>query len=150
MYLDVLTMWMSTLSLCRVLYLNNSQSLNTLLMIMELHLLQDLKNGEVVYCNLMSIFMLGVKSVLEQRKSQLYGPILEEAISLSFQIVILAFLKESLFVEAWYPSHQARASNSLSWRLCLVGARWSMQFLLAVWDVLVSLSSLSFKVDFVR
>ncbi|KAG0583450.1 hypothetical protein KC19_3G136800 [Ceratodon purpureus] len=71
-----------------------------------MELIKDLKNGEVVYSNLMSILKLGVKSVLEQRESQLYGPVLEEAISLSFQIFIHAFMKESLFVEAWYPSHQ--------------------------------------------
>jgi nuclear pore complex protein Nup205 len=81
---------------------------------MEFHLSQDLKNGGVVYINLMSILMLGVKSVLEQRESQLYGPVLEEAVSLSFQIFIHAFLKESLFVEARYPSHQARVFNTLS------------------------------------
>ena len=68
----------------------------------------------MVYSNLMSILKLGVKSVLEQRESQLYGPVLEEAISLSFQIFIHAFMKESLFVEAWYPSHQVHIFNSLS------------------------------------
>lgn len=71
-----------------------------------MHLLQDLKNGEVIYRNLMSILSLGVKSVLEQRASELYGPILEEAVSLSFQIFIHAFLKESLSVEVLYPSYQ--------------------------------------------
>lgn len=89
------------------------KSLDSLLILRELHLSQDLNNGGVIYNNLMSILMLGVKSVLEQRSSQLYGPVLEEAVSLSFQIFILAFLKELIYAEACHASHQARPFNSL-------------------------------------
>ena len=88
--------------------------MNTSFGLTELYLSQDLKNGEVVYSNLVSILTLGVKSVLEQRESQLYGPVLEEAVSLSFQILIHAFLKESLFEEAGCPSHQVRGFITLS------------------------------------
>lgn len=90
------------------------KSLNSLLILRELHLSQDLINGEVIYSNLMSILMLGVKSVLEQRASQLYGPVLEEAVSLSFQIFIHASLKESFYAEACHDSDQVRHFNSLS------------------------------------
>lgn len=55
----------------------------------------------------MGILMLGVNSLSEQRASQLCGRILEDAISLSFQIFIHAFLKESQLGEACYPSLQA-------------------------------------------
>lgn len=71
-----------------------------------MELMKDLKNGEVIYSNLMNILALGVESLLDQRTSQLYGAVLEEAISLSFQIFIHAFLKESQLAEACNPSLQ--------------------------------------------
>lgn len=64
-------------------------------------------SGKVIYRNMMSILMVGVNSVMEQRTSQLYGPALEEAISLSLQILHLALSKDSLFAEAWRPVYQA-------------------------------------------
>jgi len=57
--------------------------------------------------------MSGVKSVLEQRDSELYGPVLEEAVSLSFQIFIHAILKESFYAEACHAAHEARFFVSL-------------------------------------
>lgn len=75
---------------------------------------QDLNSGEIIYSNVMSVLMLGVKSVSEQRGSELHGPVLEEAVSLSFQIFIHAFLKESFFAESCPASSQARVTNTLS------------------------------------
>lgn len=57
----------------------------------------------------MSILLLGVKSVLEQRASQLCGQFLEEAVSLSFQIFIHSVLKESIYAEACHA--QARLTQ---------------------------------------
>lgn len=63
-------------------------------------------SGKVIYRNMMSILMVGVNSVMEQRTSQLYGPALEEAISLCLQILHLALLKDNLFAGAWRPVYQ--------------------------------------------
>jgi nuclear pore complex protein Nup205 len=68
--------------------------------------LQDLMNGKVIFRNIMSILMLGVNTVMEQRTSQLYGPALEDAISLCLQILLSAFSKDSLFAEYWRPIYQ--------------------------------------------
>lgn len=77
--------------------------------------LQDLMSGKVIYRNMMSILMVGVNSVMEQRTSQLYGPALEDAISLSLQILHLSLSKDSLFAEAWRPIYQACLYLHLSW-----------------------------------
>lgn len=69
-------------------------------------LMKDLMSGKVIYRNIMSILMVGVNSVMEQRTSQLYGPALEEAISLCLQILFLALSKDTLFSEAWRPVYQ--------------------------------------------
>lgn len=72
----------------------------------------------------MNILALGVESLLDQRTSQLYGAVLEEAISLSFQIFIHAFLKESQLAEACNPSLQARIYDDLSsgCKICILRA----------------------------
>lgn len=75
--------------------------------------MQDLMNGKVIYHNLMSILMLGVNSVMEQRTGQLHGSVLEEAICLSFKILILAFSKDTLYAEAWSPVYQACLLSTL-------------------------------------
>lgn len=74
---------------------------------------QDLMNGKVIYHNLMSILMLGVNSVMEQRTGQLHGSVLEEAICLSFKILFLAFSKDTLYAEAWSPVYQACLLSTL-------------------------------------
>ncbi|KAG0620095.1 hypothetical protein M758_4G188900 [Ceratodon purpureus] len=71
-----------------------------------IELMKDLMSGKVIYRNVMSILMMGVNSVIEQRTSQLYGPALEEAISLCLQILHLALSKDNLFAEAWRPVYQ--------------------------------------------
>lgn len=64
-------------------------------------------SGKVIYRNMMNILMAGVNSVMEQRTSQLYGPALEETISLCLHILHLALSKDNLFAEAWRPVYQA-------------------------------------------
>jgi nuclear pore complex protein Nup205 len=64
-------------------------------------------SGKVIYRNIMSILMMGVNSVMGQRTSQLYGPALEEAMSLCLQILHLSLSKDNLFAEAWRPVYQA-------------------------------------------
>jgi len=71
-----------------------------------IELMKDLMNGKVIFRNIMSILMLGVNTVMEQRTSQLYGPALEDAISLCLQILLSAFSKDSLFAEYWRPIYQ--------------------------------------------
>lgn len=73
-------------------------------------------NGKVIYRNLMSILMLGVNSIMEQRTGQLYGPALEDAVSLCLQIFLLALSKDSIFAEAWRPIYQACCSTFCMWR----------------------------------
>lgn len=71
-----------------------------------LELLKDFMSGKAVFRNIMGILQPGVDSIITERTSQIYGPLLEKAVQLSLEIVILVFEKDLLLSDFWRPSYQ--------------------------------------------
>lgn len=69
---------------------------------------QDFMSGKTIFRNVMSILMLGVNVVIEERVNSPYGPELEEAILLSLELLLMALNKDALYVDTWRPMYQAR------------------------------------------
>jgi len=63
-------------------------------------------SGKTVFRNIMSILLPGVNSVIAERSSQLYGKLLENAVQLSLEIIILVFDKDLLLSDYWLPLYQ--------------------------------------------
>ncbi|XP_022729594.1 nuclear pore complex protein NUP205 isoform X10 [Durio zibethinus] len=71
-----------------------------------LELLKDFMSGKTVFRNIMSILLPGVNSVITERNSQVYGPLLEKAVQLSLEIIILVLEKDILLADFWRPLYQ--------------------------------------------
>lgn len=71
-----------------------------------IELMKDFMSGKNSFRNIMSILMLGVNTILEDRMSQLYGPSLEEAVHLCLELILLALEKDALLADYWSPVHQ--------------------------------------------
>lgn len=71
-----------------------------------LELLKDFMSGKAVFRNIMGILQPGVDSIITERTSQIYGPLLEKAVQLSLEIVILVFEKDLLLSDFWRPLYQ--------------------------------------------
>ncbi|KAK8343860.1 hypothetical protein V6Z12_A07G042900 [Gossypium hirsutum] len=71
-----------------------------------LELLKDFMSGKTVFRNIMSILMPGVNTIIAERNSQVYGPLLEKAVQLSLEIVILVLEKDILLADFWHPLYQ--------------------------------------------
>lgn len=67
---------------------------------------QDFMSGKTAFRNIMSILLPGVNSVIAERSSQLYGKLLENAVQLSLEIIILVFDKDLLLSDYWLPLYQ--------------------------------------------
>lgn len=63
-------------------------------------------SGKTVFRNIMGILQTGVNSVITERTSQTYGPLLEKAVQLSLEIIILVFEKDLLVSDFWRPLYQ--------------------------------------------
>ena len=63
-------------------------------------------SGKTVFRNIMSILLPGVNSIIAERSSQLYGKLLENAVQLSLEIIILVFDKDVLLSDYWLPLYQ--------------------------------------------
>ncbi|XP_022635214.1 nuclear pore complex protein NUP205 isoform X1 [Vigna radiata var. radiata] len=81
-----------------------SSPLQTQLPVLEL--LKDFMSGKTAFRNIMSILLPGVNSVIAERSSQLYGKLLENAVQLSLEIIILVFDKDLLLSDYWLPLYQ--------------------------------------------
>ncbi|XP_021276501.1 nuclear pore complex protein NUP205 isoform X2 [Herrania umbratica] len=71
-----------------------------------LELLKDFMSGKTVFRNVMSILLPGVNSIITERNSQVYGPLLEKAVQLSLEIIILVLEKDMLLADFWRPLYQ--------------------------------------------
>ncbi|KAK7411230.1 hypothetical protein VNO78_02663 [Psophocarpus tetragonolobus] len=81
-----------------------SSPLQTQLPVLEL--LKDFMSGKTAFRNIMSILLPGVNSVIAERSSQLYGHLLENAVQLSLEIIILVLHKDLLLSDYWRPLYQ--------------------------------------------
>ena len=64
-------------------------------------------SGKTIFRNVMSILMLGVNIVMEERVSRSHGPDLEEAILLCLELLLMALNKDAAYVDTWRPMYQA-------------------------------------------
>ncbi|XP_044463911.1 nuclear pore complex protein NUP205 isoform X2 [Mangifera indica] len=71
-----------------------------------LELLKDFMSGKTIFRNIMGILQTGVNSVITERTNQAYGPLLEKAVQLSLEIIILVFEKDLLVSDFWRPLYQ--------------------------------------------
>ncbi|XP_020537054.1 nuclear pore complex protein NUP205 isoform X2 [Jatropha curcas] len=71
-----------------------------------LELLKDFMSGKTVFRNLMSILLPGVNSIISERTSQIHGHLLEKAVQLSLEIILLVLEKDLLVSDYWRPLYQ--------------------------------------------
>ncbi|CAK7343274.1 unnamed protein product [Dovyalis caffra] len=87
-----------------------SSSLQMQLPVLELlketKLVEDFMSGRIVFRNIMGILLPGVNSIITERTSQIYGQLLETAVQLSLEIIILVLEKDLLVSEYWRPLYQ--------------------------------------------
>ncbi|KAG9451145.1 hypothetical protein H6P81_011110 [Aristolochia fimbriata] len=72
-----------------------------------LELLKDFMSGKTVFRNTMSILLVGVNSVISERTSKLYGPLVEKAVHLALEILVLVFDKDLALADYWRPLYQS-------------------------------------------
>ncbi|KAJ6832491.1 nuclear pore complex protein NUP205 isoform X2 [Iris pallida] len=71
-----------------------------------IELLKDFMSGKVAFRNIMSIILMGVNTLMNDRTSQIYGPHLEKAVQLSLEIVTLALEKDLFLADFLRPLYQ--------------------------------------------
>lgn len=63
-------------------------------------------SGKTVFRNIMSILSHGVNTIITERTSQTYGGLLEKAVHLSLEIIILVLAKDLQLADYWRPLYQ--------------------------------------------
>lgn len=63
-------------------------------------------SGKTVFRNILGILMPGVNSIITERTSQMYGQLLEKAVLLSLEIIILVLEKDIILSDFWRPLYQ--------------------------------------------
>ncbi|XP_050365168.1 nuclear pore complex protein NUP205 isoform X2 [Argentina anserina] len=71
-----------------------------------LELLKDFMSGKSVFRNIMGILLPGVNTIITERANQVYGKLLEKALQLSLEIIILVLEKDLLLSDYWRPLFQ--------------------------------------------
>ncbi|XP_058074466.1 nuclear pore complex protein NUP205 [Magnolia sinica] len=71
-----------------------------------LELLKDFMSGKTVFRNIMGILLPGVNALIHDRTSQIYGQLLEKAVHLSLEIIILILEKDLFVADFWRPLYQ--------------------------------------------
>lgn len=63
-------------------------------------------SGKTVFRNIMAILLPGVNSIISERSSQTYGHLLEKALQLCLEIIVLVLEKDSSVSDFWRPLYQ--------------------------------------------
>ncbi|KAM7512709.1 hypothetical protein LguiB_011584 [Lonicera macranthoides] len=71
-----------------------------------IELLKDFMSGKTVFRNIMEILLPGVNSIITQRTNQIYGQLLEKAVLLCLEIIILVLEKDLIVSDFWRPLYQ--------------------------------------------
>lgn len=77
-------------------------------------------SGKTVFRNIMGILLPGVNSIITERTSQIYGQLLEKAVQLSLDIIILVLEKDVLLSDFWRPLYQVAVPDCYTNWLCLI------------------------------
>ncbi|KAI8022266.1 Nuclear pore complex protein NUP205 [Camellia lanceoleosa] len=71
-----------------------------------IELIKDFMSGKTVFRNIIGILLPGVNSVIAERTNQIYGQLLEKAVLLCLEIIILVLEKDSTVSDFWRPLYQ--------------------------------------------
>ncbi|XP_026441869.1 nuclear pore complex protein NUP205-like isoform X1 [Papaver somniferum] len=71
-----------------------------------LELLKDFMSGRAIFRNIMGILLPGVNGLIDDRTTQIYGHLLENAVQLSLEIIILVLEKDLFVADFWRPLYQ--------------------------------------------
>lgn len=71
-----------------------------------IELLKDFMSGKSVFRNIMSILLPGVNFIINERTTQIYGQLLEKAVLLSLEVLILVLEKDLIVSDLWRPLYQ--------------------------------------------
>lgn len=63
-------------------------------------------SGKTVFRNIMCILQPGVNSIISERTTQTYGQLMEKAVQLSLEIIILVLEKDLYLSDFWRPLYQ--------------------------------------------
>ncbi|KAF7147071.1 hypothetical protein RHSIM_Rhsim03G0247900 [Rhododendron simsii] len=74
--------------------------------IFDVKFVQDFMSGKIVFRNVMGILLPGVNSIISERTNQIYGQLLEKAVMLSLEIIILVLEKDQTVSDFWRPLYQ--------------------------------------------
>lgn len=74
---------------------------------------QDFMSGKTLFRNIMGIVLPGVNFLITERTNQIYGQLLEKAVLLSLEILILVMEKDTIVSDFWRPLYQVLASKLL-------------------------------------
>lgn len=67
---------------------------------------QDFMSGKTLFRNIMGIVLPGVDFLITEYTNQTYGKLLENAVLLSLEIMILVMEKDSTVSDFWRPLYQ--------------------------------------------
>lgn len=71
-----------------------------------IELMKDFMSGKTVFRNMMSIILPGVSFLITERTNQIYGKLLEKAILLSLEIILLVMERDIVVSDFWRPLYQ--------------------------------------------
>lgn len=75
-------------------------------------------SGKTIFRNVMAILQPGVNSIISDRTTQAHGKLLEKAVKLSLEIIILIFDKDLVVSDYWRPLYQV--GSPLLYCYCIV------------------------------
>lgn len=82
------------------------QSLPLEMQLPVLELMKDFMSGKTVFRNIMGILLPGVNSLITERTNQIFGQLLEKAILISLEVIILILEKDIFVSDFWRPLYQ--------------------------------------------
>ncbi|KAF2282365.1 hypothetical protein GH714_043827 [Hevea brasiliensis] len=85
---------------------SQTQSSSLEMQLPVLELLKDFMSGKTVFRNLIGILLPGVNSIITERTNEIHGQLLEKAVQLSLEIIILVLEKDLLVSDYWRPLYQ--------------------------------------------
>lgn len=69
-------------------------------------LMKDFMSGKTIFRNCLGILSPGVNSIIAERTNNLYGQLLEKAVLLSLEVIILVLEKDQIVSDFWRPLYQ--------------------------------------------
>ncbi|KAI5665252.1 hypothetical protein M9H77_24575 [Catharanthus roseus] len=71
-----------------------------------LELMKDFMSGKNIFRNIMGILLPGVNSLIAERTNQIYGQLLEKAVLLSLEVIVLVLERDVFVSDFWRPLYQ--------------------------------------------